>query len=147
MEGQHLHIAVAGTQQPGLPALASAEVQAAHADIAAEGAELRPVPDPPLVLYCIQANVLQAEKLRPMFSTPDVRSPSALPPLCRDFQRRPIRRRLHWRLPERSTNCVCNHLALFPASMRLINSEVYLHIVPEVTAECGVRFVSLQMDV
>ena len=81
MEGQYLHIAVAGTQQTGLPAFASAEVQAAHADIAAEGAELRPVPDPPLVLYCIQANVLQAEKLRPMFSTPDVRPPLPSPPL------------------------------------------------------------------
>ena len=79
VEGQFLHIAVAGTQQQGLPALASAEVQAARADIAAEGGELRPVPDPPLVLYCIQANVLQAEKLRPMFSTPDVRPPAPPP--------------------------------------------------------------------
>ncbi len=88
VEGQHLHIAVVGAQQ-ALPQH-SAEVQEAARHVAAEGAELRPVPDPPLVLYCIQANVLQAEKLRPMFSTPDVGhhvplSLKTLPasPLCR----------------------------------------------------------------
>mmetsp|Transcript_12053 Transcript_12053/g.36179 ORF Transcript_12053/g.36179 Transcript_12053/m.36179 type:complete len:118 (-) Transcript_12053:734-1087(-) len=64
VEGEHLNIAMSGAQQVLAP-----DVQAAR-DI--EGAELRAVPDPPLVLYCIESSVLQAEKLRPMFSTPDV---------------------------------------------------------------------------
>mmetsp|Transcript_12051 Transcript_12051/g.36168 ORF Transcript_12051/g.36168 Transcript_12051/m.36168 type:complete len:398 (-) Transcript_12051:348-1541(-) len=63
VEGEHLNIAMSGAQQVLAP-----DVQAAR-DI--EGAELRAVPDPPLVLYCIESSVLQAEKLRPMFSTPD----------------------------------------------------------------------------
>ena len=83
VEGRHLNIAI----MPA-PATASTEIRAAQQALTTPGdgelnkaLQLRSVPDPPLVLYCIRSGVLHAEKLRPMFSTPNVPPPpSDTPP-------------------------------------------------------------------
>lgn len=72
VEGQHLHIPLAPTSAATAP---SRDRQTAQQVMAAEGGGLATAvmdaPEPPLVLYCIQTEVVQAEKLRPMYSTPD----------------------------------------------------------------------------
>lgn len=74
MEGQHLHITPPST-------LAAAVQHELNASGSASSGIVQAF-DKPLVLYCILEGVLQAEKLRPMFSSPDV-SPRYLkhPPL------------------------------------------------------------------
>lgn len=71
VEGGHLHI----TPRPAAeqtPALQAQQQALCAGGGGLGGAQPESMPDPPLVLYCIQAGVLQAEKLRPMYSTPDV---------------------------------------------------------------------------
>lgn len=66
VEGKHLHI-----RKPPSPVEEAADNLVAMRESAGPKIQLRAVEDQPLVLYCIQSNVLQAEKLHPMFSTPD----------------------------------------------------------------------------
>lgn len=76
VEGENLHIELA-PQPPSDEEKAAQSLVALSADSDPAGSnqhadvQLRSVPDPPLVLYCIQSERLKAEKLQPMFSTPD----------------------------------------------------------------------------
>lgn len=73
VEGENLNIVVppspAEEAAQSLVALSAASDRAGGENTS--NIQLRSVPDPPLVLYCIQSDVLKAEKLQAMFSTPD----------------------------------------------------------------------------